>query len=115
MKKIEAIIQPGRLEAVKTELDKIQVARLTVLNAEGYGQQKGHKEIFRGMEYNVNFIPKIYLVIVVADDMVKQAVDAIIRAARSDNGGKIGDGKIFISTLEEVVRIRTGETGEEAI
>jgi nitrogen regulatory protein P-II 1 len=115
MKKIEAVIQPDKLEKVKSELDKIQVSRLTVLSAEGYGRQKGHKEIFRGVEYNVNFVQKIYLVVVVSDEMAQQTVDAIIRAARREDGGKIGDGKIFISTLEEVVRIRTGETGNDAI
>jgi len=115
MKKIEAIIQPSKLEAVKDELKKLDVTRLTVIQAEGFGRQKGYKEIFRGQEYIVNLLPKIYIIIVVPDILLDRTIDAILKAARSEDGGKIGDGKIFISTVEEVIRIRTGEKGEEAI
>jgi len=115
MKKIEAIIQPSKLEAVKEELQKINVTRLTVIDAEGFGRQKGYTEVFRGQEYSVNLLPKTYLIIVVEDELVKPTVDAIIKVARSEDGGKIGDGKIFITPVEEVIRIRTGEKGNEAI
>ncbi len=112
MKKIEAIIKPHKLEEVKEELNEIGVSGMTVTEVKGYGRQKGHKEIYRGAEYQVDFMPKIKIEIVLEKGQVNQAVEAIIKAART---GKIGDGKIFILPVEEVVRIRTGEQGEEAI
>ena len=112
MKKIEAIIKPFKLEEVKEALAEVDVQGMTVTEVKGFGRQKGHTELYRGAEYVVDFLPKIKLEIAVGQDMVDCIVEAITKSAAT---GKIGDGKIFISTLEEVIRIRTGETGEEAI
>lgn len=114
MKLIIAIIQPNKLEEVKAELTKNEIYRLTVSDVQGYGQQKGKTTIYRGHEYKVNLIPKVRLEIAVNDAFVKPTVDAILRAAKSGEG-QIGDGKIFIMPIEEVIRIRTGETGSSAI
>ena len=112
MKKIEAIIKPFKLDEVRESLSSIGVNGLTVTEVNGFGRQKGHTELYRGAEYVVDFLPKIKLELVVADDLVEAAMDAIIKAAHT---GKIGDGKIFVSAVEQVVRIRTGETGESAV
>ncbi|WP_297800345.1 P-II family nitrogen regulator [uncultured Brevundimonas sp.] len=112
MKKIEAIIKPFKLDEVKDALQDIGVQGMTVLEAKGYGRQKGHSELYRGAEYVIDFLPKIKIEIVVADDLVNAVVETIQNAART---GKIGDGKIFVSALEDVIRIRTGETGSQAI
>jgi nitrogen regulatory protein P-II 1 len=114
MKLIVAIIQPNKLEEVKSELTKNEIYRLTVSDVQGYGQQKGKTTIYRGHEYKVNLIPKVRLEIAVNDEFVKPTVDAILKAAKSGEG-QIGDGKIFILPIEEVIRIRTGETGSSAI
>jgi nitrogen regulatory protein P-II 1 len=115
MKKIEAIIQPIKLEAVKEALNDIAVTRLTVSDVQGFGRQKGHTEIFRGHEYEVNFLRKTKLEIVVNEDFVEPTINAIVTAARSEEGGKIGDGKIFILPVEECIRVRTGERGSQAV
>ena len=115
MKYIIAIIQPSRLEAVKEELSKVEVFRLTVSDVQGIGRQKGHTEVYRGHEYQVNLIRKVKLEIAVNDEFAEPTVDAIIKGGRTGEEGKIGDGKIFIMPLDEVVRIRTGERGSEAI
>jgi nitrogen regulatory protein P-II 1 len=112
MKKIEAIIKPFKLEEVKEALAGVGVQGLTVSEVKGFGRQKGHTEIYRGSEYTVDFLPKIKIEIVLADAMEKQAVEAIVRAAKT---GKIGDGKVFVSSIESAVRIRTEESGEEAL
>lgn len=112
MKKIEAIIKPFKLDEVKDALNGIGIKGMTVSEVKGYGRQKGHTEIYRGAEYVVDFIPKIRLDIIVEDDMVDQVINTIIDKART---GKIGDGKIFVSNLEQVIRIRTGESGVEAL
>jgi nitrogen regulatory protein P-II 1 len=112
MKKIEAIIKPFKLTEVKDALNELGVQGLTVSEVKGFGRQKGHTEIYRGSEYTVDFLPKIKIETVVADNIKDAAVLAIIKAAKT---GKIGDGKIFVSTLEEVVRIRTEERGESAV
>jgi len=112
MKKIEAIIKPFKLDEVREALSSIGVNGLTATEVKGFGRQKGHTELYRGAEYVVDFLPKIKLELVVADDLVEAAMDAIIKAAHT---GKIGDGKIFVSSVEQVVRIRTGETGESAV
>jgi len=112
MKKIEAIIKPFKLEEVKDGLHDIGVVGMTVTEVKGFGRQKGHTEIYRGSEYTVDFLPKLKLEIIVDDSMVKDAVDAIINKAKT---GRIGDGKIFVYNVEEVTRIRTGETGKDAI
>ena len=112
MKKIEAIIKPFKLDEVRESLSSIGVNGLTVTEVKGFGRQKGHTELYRGAEYVVDFLPKIKLELVVADDLVEAAMDAIIKAAHT---GKIGNGKIFVSAVEQVVRIRTGETGESAV
>jgi nitrogen regulatory protein P-II 1 len=112
MKKIEAIIKPFKLDQVRETLSEIGVSGLTVTEVKGFGRQKGHTELYRGAEYVVDFLPKVRLEIVVADSLVESAIDAIIKAART---GKIGDGKIFVSDVTQVVRIRTGETGEDAV
>src|SRR5579871_815932 len=112
MKKIEAIIKPFKLEEVKTALSEIGIEGMTVTEVKGFGRQKGHTEIYRGSEYTVDFLPKVKLEIAVGDDVAGKAVDAIVRAAKT---GKIGDGKVFVLPLEEVVRIRTDEHGEAAI
>jgi nitrogen regulatory protein P-II 1 len=112
MKKIEAIIKPFKLDEVREALSDIGVTGLTVTEVKGFGRQKGHTELYRGAEYVVDFLPKVKLEIVIADGLLDRAVEAIIAAART---GKIGDGKIFVSNMEQVVRIRTGESGETAI
>jgi nitrogen regulatory protein P-II 1 len=112
MKKIEAIIKPFKLDEVKEALHEIGLQGITVTEAKGFGRQKGHTELYRGAEYVVDFLPKVKLEVVIDDGLVEQAVEAIMRAART---GRIGDGKIFISSVEEAIRIRTGETGTEAI
>ena len=112
MKKIEAIIKPFKLEDVKEALNKVGVQGLTVTEAKGYGRQKGHTELYRGAEYVVDFLPKVKVEVVVEDSLLDRAVDAIQHAAHS---GKIGDGKIFVSSVEEVIRIRTGEKGADAV
>ena len=112
MKKIEAIIKPFKLDEVKEALHEVGVSGITVTEAKGFGRQKGHTELYRGAEYVVDFLPKVKLEIVVGDDMVAKAVEAIQNAART---GRIGDGKIFISTIEQAIRIRTGESGLDAI
>jgi len=112
MKLITAIIKPFKLDEVREALGDLGVAGVTVTEVKGFGRQKGHTELYRGAEYVVDFLPKVKLEIALTDDMVDSAVEAITAAAQT---GKIGDGKIFITTLEEVIRIRTGETGAEAI
>jgi nitrogen regulatory protein P-II 1 len=110
-----AIIQPSRLEAVKEALSTIEVFRLTVTEAQGIGRQRGHTEVYRGHEYQINFVRKVKLEIAVDDKYVEPTIEAIVNAARSGAEGKIGDGKIFIMPLEDVVRIRTRERGSEAL
>ena len=112
MKKIDAIIKPFKLEDVKEALASLGVEGMTVTEVKGFGRQKGHTEIYRGSEYTVDFLPKIKMEIVVPDSMVAAAVAAIVKAAKT---GKIGDGKVFVSPIENAVRIRTEETGEEAV
>jgi nitrogen regulatory protein PII len=112
MKKVEAIIKPFKLDEVKEALSGIGVEGLTVTEVKGFGRQKGHTEIYRGAEYVVDFLPKIKLEIVVTDETVDKVIEAIVGAA---NTGKIGDGKIFVQPLEEVIRIRTGERGKDAV
>ncbi|MFA4894504.1 P-II family nitrogen regulator [Brevundimonas sp.] len=112
MKKIEAVIKPFKLDEVKEALQDAGVQGMTVLEAKGYGRQKGHSELYRGAEYVIDFLPKIKIEVVVSDDMVNSVVDAIQAAART---GKIGDGKIFITDVLDVIRIRTGETGAQAV
>ena len=112
MKKIEAVIKPFKLDEVREALSEIGVNGLTVTEVKGFGRQKGHTELYRGAEYVVDFLPKIKIELVVTDEMVEAAMEAIIKAAHT---GKIGDGKIFVSAIEQVVRIRTGETGEAAV
>ena len=112
MKKIEAIIKPFKLDEVRESLSEIGINGLTVTEVKGFGRQKGHTELYRGAEYVVDFLPKIKLELVVGDDLVDAAIEAIIKAAHT---GKIGDGKIFVSSVEQVIRIRTGETGESAV
>ena len=112
MKKIEAIIKPFKLNDVKTALNELGILGMTVSEVKGYGRQKGHTEIYRGSEYNVDFLPKVKIETVLPDDQVDGAVEAIIRAGKT---GKIGDGKIFISNVTDAFRIRTQERGEEAI
>lgn len=112
MKKIDAVVKPFKLDEVREALSDIGVSGLTVTEVKGFGRQKGHTELYRGAEYVVDFLPKVKIEIVVADDAVEQVLEAIVKAART---GKIGDGKIFVTTVEQVVRIRTGETDEAAI
>lgn len=112
MKLITAVIKPFRLDDVRNALSEVGVQGMTVTEVKGFGRQKGHTELYRGAEYVVDFLPKVKLEMAVSDDMVDQAVEAISKAAQT---GKIGDGKIFIQTLEEVIRIRTGETGSDAV
>ena len=112
MKKIEAIIKPFKLEDVKEALSGLGVEGMTVSEVKGFGRQKGHTEIYRGSEYTVDFLPKIKIEIVLADSMVSSAVDAIVKAAKT---GKIGDGKVFVTAIENAIRIRTEETGEAAV
>ena len=112
MKKIEAVIKPFKLDEVKDALQDIGVQGMTVMEAKGYGRQKGHSELYRGAEYVVDFLPKIKIEVVVKDVDIDRCIEAIVRAAKT---GKIGDGKIFVTPVEQVVRIRTGETGEAAV
>jgi nitrogen regulatory protein P-II 1 len=112
MKKIEAVIKPFKLDEVKEALHEVGLQGITVLEAKGFGRQKGHTELYRGAEYVVDFLPKVKIEIICEDEVVERAVEAIVAAART---GRIGDGKIFVSTIEEVVRIRTGERGQDAI
>ena len=112
MKKIEAIIKPFKLDEVKEALHEVGLSGITVIEAKGFGRQKGHTELYRGAEYVVDFLPKVKIEIIIQDALVERAVEAIQHAART---GRIGDGKIFISSVEEAIRIRTGETGDEAI
>jgi nitrogen regulatory protein P-II 1 len=112
MKKIEAVIKPFKLDEVREALSEIGVTGLTVIEVKGFGRQKGHTELYRGSEYVVDFLPKVKIEVVLQDSLVDQAVDAIVRAART---GKIGDGKIFVSAVEQVIRIRTGEIDEAAV
>ncbi|EXI65733.1 P-II family nitrogen regulator [Accumulibacter sp.] len=112
MKKIEAIIKPFKLDEVREALSEIGVTGLTVTEVKGFGRQKGHTELYRGAEYVVDFLPKVKIEVVVTDSAAEGAIDAIVKAART---GKIGDGKIFVSNVEQVVRIRTGEVDESAI
>ncbi|MBM2577632.1 P-II family nitrogen regulator [Jannaschia sp. Os4] len=112
MKKLEAIIKPFKLDEVKEALQGIGIQGLSVVEVKGFGRQKGHTELYRGAEYVVDFLPKVKIEVVLADDMVDAAVEAIVDAAKTD---KIGDGKIFVSSVEQAIRIRTGETGEDAI
>jgi nitrogen regulatory protein P-II 1 len=112
MKKIEAIIKPFKLDEVKEALQEVGLQGITVIEAKGFGRQKGHTELYRGAEYVVDFLPKVKIEVVLTDDMLAKAIEAIQKAAKT---GRIGDGKIFISTVEEAIRIRTGETGNDAI
>lgn len=112
MKKIEAIIKPFKLDEVKEALHEVGIQGITVTEAKGFGRQKGHTELYRGAEYVVDFLPKVKIEVVLDDEQVERAVEAIQRAAHT---GRIGDGKIFVSTIEEAIRIRTGEKGAEAI
>ena len=112
MKKIEAIIKPFKLDEVKEALQEIGIQGLSVIEVKGFGRQKGHTELYRGAEYVVDFLPKVKIEVALDDDQVEQAIAAIIDAAKTD---KIGDGKIFVSTIEQAIRIRTGESGSEAL
>ncbi|MGI9521906.1 MAG: P-II family nitrogen regulator [Hyphomicrobiaceae bacterium] len=112
MKKIEAIIKPFKLDEVKEALQEIGLQGITVVEAKGFGRQKGHTELYRGAEYVVDFLPKVKVEVILADEQLDKAVEAIQAAAKT---GRIGDGKIFISTIDEAIRIRTGETGADAI
>jgi len=112
VKKIEAVIKPFKLDEVKDALHEVGLQGITVVEAKGFGRQKGHTELYRGAEYVVDFLPKVKIEVVCSDDVVERAVEAIVTAART---GRIGDGKIFVTNIEEVVRIRTGERGSEAI
>jgi nitrogen regulatory protein P-II 1 len=112
MKKIEAIIKPFKLEDVKEALSSLGVQGMTVCEVKGFGRQKGHTEIYRGSEYTVDFLPKIKIEVVLADSVATQAVEAIVKAAKT---GKIGDGKVFVSSIDDAIRIRTEETGEQAV
>ena len=112
MKKIEAIVKPFKLDEVREALSEIGVTGLTVTEVKGFGRQKGHTELYRGAEYVVDFLPKVKIEVVLEDSMVDRAVESIMQAAKT---GRIGDGKIFISSVEDVIRIRTGERGNEAV
>jgi len=112
MKKIEAIVKPFKLDEVREALSEIGVTGLTVTEVKGFGRQKGHTELYRGAEYVVDFLPKVKVEVVVADKLLDTAIEAIVKAART---GKIGDGKIFVTSVEQVIRIRTGETDEAAV
>ena len=112
MKKIEAIIKPFKLDEVKEALQDVGVQGLSVIEVKGFGRQKGHTELYRGAEYAVDFLPKVKIEVILDDDLVDAAVDAIVGAAKTD---KIGDGKIFVSSVEQAIRIRTGETGSDAL
>ena len=112
MKKIEATIKPFKLDEVKEALQEIGVQGLSVVEVKGFGRQKGHTELYRGAEYVVDFLPKVKIEVVLADDLVESAIESIQNAARTD---KIGDGKIFVTAIEQAIRIRTGETGDDAL
>ena len=112
MKKVEAVIKPFKLDEVKNALTKIGVQGMTVTEVKGFGRQKGHTEVYRGAEYKIDFLPKAMIEVIVTDEMVTQVIENIERAAKT---GKIGDGKIFVSPVDEVIRIRTGERGKDAI
>jgi len=112
MKKVEAIIKPFKLDEMKDALNKIGIQGMTIYEVKGYGRQKGHKEIYRGAEYTVDFVPKIKIDIVVDDGLADRVVDVIVKTAKT---GKVGDGKIFVSSTESAVRIRTGESGQDAV
>ena len=112
MKKIEAIIKPFKLEEVKDALTKIGIQGMTISEVKGFGRQKGHTELYRGAEYAIDFVPKSKIELIVTDEMIDQVIEAIVRASKT---GKFGDGKIFVSPVEEVIRIRTGERGKDAI
>jgi nitrogen regulatory protein P-II 1 len=112
MKKVEAIVRPHLLEAVKTALQEVGIVGMTVTEVKGFGRQKGHTETYRGSEYKVEFLPKIKIEIALGDELVDQAVEAVLKTAKT---GKFGDGKVFVSPLDDVVRIRTGERGEAAL
>ena len=112
MKLVKCIVQPHKLDDVKEAITALNIHGMTVSEVKGFGRQKGHKEVYRGAEYTVDFVPKVEIEVVVADAMVQQVIDAAVKAARS---GKVGDGKIFVLNVEQVVRIRTGESGEAAL
>ncbi|MCP3128070.1 MULTISPECIES: nitrogen regulatory protein P-II [Shewanella] len=112
MKKVEAIIKPFKLDDVRESLAEIGITGMTVLEVKGFGRQKGHTELYRGAEYMVDFLPKVKIELVIQDELVDQAIDVIVETART---GKIGDGKIFVTDVERVIRIRTGEENEEAV
>ena len=112
MKKIEAIIKPFKLDEVKNALTKIGVQGMTITEVKGFGRQRGHTEVYRGAEYKIDFLPKIKIEVIVSDEMVSQVIETVERSAKT---GKIGDGKIFVSPVEDVIRIRTGERGKDAI
>jgi nitrogen regulatory protein P-II 1 len=112
MKKVEAIIKPFKLDEVREALSDIGVSGLTVTEVKGFGRQKGHTELYRGAEYVVDFLPKVKVEVIMAENLVDRAIEAIVKAART---GKIGDGKIFVTSVEQTVRIRTGESGEAAV
>ncbi|MEM9393217.1 MAG: P-II family nitrogen regulator [Pseudomonadota bacterium] len=112
MKKVEAIIKPFKLDEVKEALQEIGVQGLSVVEVKGFGRQKGHTELYRGAEYVVDFLPKVKIEVVLSNDQADQAIEAIVEAAKTD---KIGDGKIFVSNVDQAIRIRTGETGEDAL
>jgi nitrogen regulatory protein P-II 1 len=112
MKKIEAIIKPFKLDEVKEALQEAGVQGLSVVEVKGFGRQKGHTELYRGAEYVVDFLPKVKIEVVLADEQVERAIDAIVQSA---NTGKIGDGKIFVTPVEQAIRIRTGESGDDAL
>ena len=112
MKKVEAIIKPFKLEEVKEALSNVGIKGMTVLEVKGFGRQKGHKELYRGAEYEIEFLPKVKLEVVVAESELEAVINAIVTASRT---GRLGDGKVFVSPIEEVVRIRTGERGQDAI
>ncbi|AUD59485.1 nitrogen regulatory protein P-II [Shewanella sp. NKUCC05_KAH] len=112
MKKVEAIIKPFKLDDVRESLAEIGITGMTVLEVKGFGRQKGHTELYRGAEYMVDFLPKVKIELVIQDDLLDQAIDVIVETART---GKIGDGKIFVTDVERVIRIRTGEENEEAV
>jgi nitrogen regulatory protein P-II 1 len=112
MKKVEAVVRPHLLDAVKTALQEVGIAGMTVTEVKGFGRQKGHTETYRGSEYTVDFLPKVKVEVVIPAELVEKAIEAIVRAGKT---GKFGDGKVFVSSLDEIVRIRTGERGEDAI
>ncbi len=112
MKKIEAVIKPFKLDEVKHKLTSIGISGMTISEVKGFGRQKGHTELYRGAEYTVDFLPKVKLEVLVPDEMLQRAIEAVLESAQT---GKIGDGKIFVTSVEEVIRIRTNERGEEAI